>query len=49
MKESTQGFEFCFDEKTEELCTKDIKTGKITKIPEELLEENINKKEVDGE
>ena len=41
MKESTQGFEFCFDEETNQLCTRNIKTGKIEKISDEKLEKNF--------
>ena len=40
-RESTNPFEFCFDEETDELCTRNIKTGKIEKIPEKKLENNI--------
>ena len=34
MKESTNPFEFCFDEETNQLCTKNLKTGKIEKLSE---------------
>ena len=44
MKKSTKGFEFCFDESSETLCTKNLETGEIKKIPDEMLGENINSK-----
>ena len=43
------GFELCFDEKTGQLCTRDIKTGKITNIPDEELRKNVNNKLVNNE
>ena len=49
MKESTEGFEFCFDEETNQLCTRDIKTGKIEKISDEKLEKNFIKKHKSNE
>ena len=39
-----RGFEFCFDEKSETLCTRDTKTGEIKKIPDEILGENLQNK-----
>ncbi len=40
-RESTNPFEFCFDEETNQLCTRNIKSGKIKKIPDKKLEKNI--------
>ena len=44
MKESTNPFEFCFDEETNQLCTKNLKTGKVEKLSDEKLGENIHGK-----